>query len=535
MNIQENVLVIGNGFDLYHFLPTRYVDFLRVVKRLIELENSGMLLRCQYIKYLWGPDSPIYQNDEYIQKCYEIHSRKMQSVELNRDRIKDLVEISKSNIWINYFQLCLEKDMGWIDFEKEIGKVLIAVQKLFLLDGQIKDLINGIVFEQISSLDLSTIDILEHLPFVDNTNGTVRLKKEYCKKNIGDEYYIAINKELIFEQLEEGLEKLAKAICIYLKEFVQKIAIDKRSDNSVFYNINKVLNFNYTDTYSKLYNENTEIKFIHGCINNEEKGIVLGINNDSKDELEEMDAGLIRFKKYYQRAIKDTFYSVDDFLDNKDVQYKVSIVGHSIDITDKDILVGLMNHPTTKIKIYYHDKKAHSQQIVNLISLVGKSEFDELRNQKKVEFCELREFKEINMNFNEEEIGEEESYEHKIKRNYRFLKDSDDITNILLIGSEIVHVGVREDGVGIMEVKLADHFLDLQEYYNHSGLYGGIVKLVSLFNDNRYCGAGVSIEYIKPHDEPSEITSEIGALFETQCEGIGMCVSEIKLVEGAIC
>lgn len=54
MRKQENVLVIGNGFDLYHFLPTRYVDFLRTVNRLLELEADWKMMSCQYIKYLWG-------------------------------------------------------------------------------------------------------------------------------------------------------------------------------------------------------------------------------------------------------------------------------------------------------------------------------------------------------------------------------------------------------------------------------------------------------------------------------------------------
>ncbi len=28
----KDVLIIGNGFDLYHKLPTRYIDFLFLVK-----------------------------------------------------------------------------------------------------------------------------------------------------------------------------------------------------------------------------------------------------------------------------------------------------------------------------------------------------------------------------------------------------------------------------------------------------------------------------------------------------------------------
>lgn len=533
---EEKVLVIGNGFDLYHYLPTRYIDFIRTVNRLIELENRSNLENCRYIRYLWGPDSPLYQQDVFIQKCYKNHTDKMRSVELKKEKLQELVDIAKKNTWIKYFQACLDKNVGWIDFEKEIGNVLLAVQELLSLDNRVQDLILGILISTNSSIDLKTFDILEHMPFVEETENTLVLKKEYCKKSIGNEYYVSINKEMILEQLEDDLEKLARALCIYLKEFVQKIAIDKAADNTVFYGVDKIINFNYTDTYRRLYGAKVDVKFIHGSIDNEENGIVLGINNDSKDELEEMDSSLIKFKKYYQRAIKDTFYSVEDFLNDENVEYKVSIVGHSIDITDRDILVGLMNHPRTKITIYYHDEKTHGQQVVNLISLVGKNRFDELRNQKKVMFSKLKEFKEASYELLTEECEDyencEEPFEYKIRHQYRILEEQYSESNTLLIGSEMVHVSVRDEQIGVTEIKLVDCFLELQEYFNHSGLYKGVVKLVSLFHDNRYGSAGAYIEYIKSLDESDELISKIIALFDTECDGIFISVVDVKVVEG---
>ena len=35
------VLLLGNGFDLFHHFPTRYIDFLSVVNFLIENYNSN--------------------------------------------------------------------------------------------------------------------------------------------------------------------------------------------------------------------------------------------------------------------------------------------------------------------------------------------------------------------------------------------------------------------------------------------------------------------------------------------------------------
>lgn len=160
MHKEEKILVIGNGFDLYHYLPTRYIDFLNIINRLLELDSNKKLSSCKYIKYLLGPESPIYKNDEYIQKCYEVHTEKMQSVELNQSKMQELVELSKNNVWIKYFQVCLEKNIRWIDFEKEIANVLTAVKKLFSVEKMTLYLGSSVEYGQITELDLNTIDIL---------------------------------------------------------------------------------------------------------------------------------------------------------------------------------------------------------------------------------------------------------------------------------------------------------------------------------------------------------------------------------------
>lgn len=41
--IGMNVLVIGNGFDLAHGLPTRYMDFLEFIEKYEEYYNNSFL------------------------------------------------------------------------------------------------------------------------------------------------------------------------------------------------------------------------------------------------------------------------------------------------------------------------------------------------------------------------------------------------------------------------------------------------------------------------------------------------------------
>lgn len=37
----KNILLVGNGFDLYYKLPTKYADFLHVVKFLLKNRNNS--------------------------------------------------------------------------------------------------------------------------------------------------------------------------------------------------------------------------------------------------------------------------------------------------------------------------------------------------------------------------------------------------------------------------------------------------------------------------------------------------------------
>lgn len=83
-----NIIVLGNGFDLVHGLPTRYTDFLKYCR---DYDSENM---------------PI-SNDQAI--------------------ANEFSESIKDNIWLSYFLKItpnLDEDKTWIDFETEILKVI---------------------------------------------------------------------------------------------------------------------------------------------------------------------------------------------------------------------------------------------------------------------------------------------------------------------------------------------------------------------------------------------------------------------------
>lgn len=55
-------------------------------------------------------------------------------------------------------------------------------------------------------------------------------------------------------------------------------------------------------------------------------------------------------------------------------KHHVYIFGHSLDVTDKDILSDLILNDNVQTTIFYHDKDAMGQQIANLVKVIGQDE-----------------------------------------------------------------------------------------------------------------------------------------------------------------
>lgn len=528
---EHNILVIGNGFDLYHCLPTRYIDFINVINRLLVLENEQKLQSCVYVNYILGNNSPLYK-DEYIKKCYQIHSNRMRNVELSTERIQRMVNIAHNNVWIKYFLKMCSRDIGWIDFEKEMAQVIDAITNYFdcISANESSYLQNGIDINK-NVLSRSDIDILMNIPFFQELEEHLKIKDEYYIKALGSEKVLKIDEAKIINILEQDLENLAEALCIYLEQFVQSIAIDKKSDNSLFYRIDEVINFNYTDTYSRLYSRDTNIFYVHGNMNEIEKGIVLGVNADKRDQSSSMDLRFVKFKKYYQCIQKSTAFRIKKMMDENNKNH-LHIVGHSLDITDKDILTGLILYPNTFTTVYYHSNNAKNEHIAKLILLFGKDKFEELVNEEKIEFHKLKEFKVSDLPelFDEEyELYEEECFEYYMNHSCRIIEQGV-FNGTILCGNELVRIGVREEGgLGYAEKEIVDYFLSRLEYFNHSGKYKGVVVIEEIINDNRYGSVSAEIKYLLPKGSEQDITEEqLRKLLDTEFKFNPMVVSEVK-------
>ena len=112
-----NILILGNGFDLAHGLPTTYKDFLDFTDVFEDFtkKNSinyyppkGKEMFLPYLTTLVNKNMPIYN---------------------------ELRVLIQDNVWLKHFNAVYEsrkrdgKD-GWIDFESEISKVIQALDRV---------------------------------------------------------------------------------------------------------------------------------------------------------------------------------------------------------------------------------------------------------------------------------------------------------------------------------------------------------------------------------------------------------------------
>lgn len=377
-----NILVLGNGFDLAHGLSTKYGDFLEWViaeynlyHNMLNQEESLSLL-----KQKMEVNIPSNMNNSIIKvdKC---------------ENQEEIWECISDNVWINYFlNNPMYQKENWIDFENEISSLVQSIDNS-LNENNFYDFI--LTLENKYFRENFTNDIPEYTMAI-----SVEEQKKYKKEEI--------TYKKLRDKLSIDLNRLIRALEIYLCNFIEKNNIEIYSPDIENIEINRVLSFNYTDTFKKIYGfkKDIEYDYIHGkadIINTiEDSNIVLGINEYLLDDVKNQKTEFIAFKKFYQRIHKETGceymnwideiredwenarpdsrkeikrrISQEDFENTNEKIHKLFIFGHSLDITDKDILMNLILNENIQTTIYYYNKEEYGKQIANLVKVLNQEE-----------------------------------------------------------------------------------------------------------------------------------------------------------------
>lgn len=360
-----NILIIGNGFDLAHNLPTKYEHFLKYVDAFKRFKD---ICKQESVRADWENANEEDQN-------FIVHFSNL--YEKNTQIYEEIEALISNNVWIDYFWRVYKsrgtagKD-GWIDFESEISWIIQTLDKarLTILEG----INQGNKCGKMTQQQINVLFPVFGRPVIS------------CDSIEFDEHAIGYRKD----QFLRDLNRLTRCLEVYLKNYVEGIPPEVKLPDIDKLNIHCVLSFNYTHTYERFYDTDKSKKikydYIHGEVKTDSNidncNLILGIDEYLEGYAKDRDNEFIQFKKFYQRIYKKTGCKYVDWVNfveqfpsgygrSGDVVHNVYIIGHSLDITDKDILSSLINMKNTKTTIFYHSQAALGSQISNLVKVLG--------------------------------------------------------------------------------------------------------------------------------------------------------------------
>lgn len=347
------ILVIGNGFDLYHKLPTRYSDFLTLMKYWDEFYESYQDKRNDSFDMSSFSKTPITPR---IDKQYLKGLGKFRHLFESKHILQLNEFVNSENAWLKYFIDCSYNKGQWIDFERDMEIAITDIKEDF------KDEHRG---------ELYPLDFIKNF----SEYGTI-------------EYHSEAIQPIVLRNLKSELDDFIYAMRLYFLEFIDKAEVNIYSKMIAKIPFDAIISFNYTHTFEKIYSVHKDIPVhnIHG--DTIQNNMVLGIKDENN-----IDNRFVYFKKYFQRIQKRTGLRYKQWVNDDGAigtANQIYVIGHSVDNTDGDFFREIINsRRTSQVTFFYHNQQAYEQQVINLIEVLTKDKFLKHYYDKKIIFTEL--------------------------------------------------------------------------------------------------------------------------------------------------
>ena len=342
--IKMNILIVGNGFDLSHYLPTKYDHFMVAMEA---IENWDVSKGDMSFDNLF---SALYEKEDYF-FGYTKAMYKTDELKISVDQIKELQEKLKDNVWYQYFSDHVREVKTWIDFETKIEDALIIIGHFFNEIENYQLIENNLSWSFLHklksakegfNLSQKKIRILELLGLIevsyssyDHENDTVKENLSYTEEwddcqidFLGSliKEYRGYN-EFLFSEAGKGLYKNLKNLSWLFNYYLNLVGFSQNSEfNSLFsQDFDKVYSFNYTSTFKNIYGSNANFYYLHGQANESDSTVVLGVSDLDVELLKKYN--FWGFTKYHQKLLLNTDYNfLEEFLlESKDIQLEVDL------------------------------------------------------------------------------------------------------------------------------------------------------------------------------------------------------------------
>ncbi len=405
----NKLILIGNGFDLAHGLPTSYNDFINDF-----WNNFHLNYKDSSIKKL-----------VYIKEGYE-DLLNFSKIPKNFDDFwNNIVDYSKNFIYrIEEENLILRKDkFGYIifEFKNEFFKRLnkkISFQKWVDIENEYYRSLKEIV--KINYTHLSS-----DVNFNSKKSRVFKLNSEFdtIKKLLEDYLVNKVDNKYIFNSIDnredwskvfeilkpislsmkesylsEKLKNLSKEFSFYDDKYeisnYKKTFLDTENANLKYFK-SLLVSFNYTQTTSHYkYFINREIgnqvcfeNYIHGVLRLKSNKINFGFGDEIDKDYEEIenigDNEYLKNFKSFQYLDNQKYNELLEYIDSE--KFQVYILGHSCGLSDRVLLNTIFEHENCRsIKIYYYQKKDGIDNYTDIVQSVSRHFKDKALMRRKL-------------------------------------------------------------------------------------------------------------------------------------------------------
>jgi hypothetical protein len=364
----NRLVIIGNGFDLAHGLPTSYGhfidDFWKNFKDKCKSEEYKKLISTHdlYDGYYNGY-APIENfNDLKLNlKNYSKengHNYDFHNFICSRD--KDIIFGFRSD----FFKLINKKNSeNWVDIEneyyRELKKIVNSTSLLIEEKKQYAVILNQ-EFEEVKNL-----------------------LERYLREKIEEQYDFTLRQnnpvnDILLPELsdpfdeKEYLKEFQQSDQLYVKDFLNK-------SKEKYDLITHFLSFNYTkivDEYFSRFAFQKQKNYIHGKLNDSINTVNFGFGDEMDDDykmIENIDDNeYLRNFKSFQYLQNSNYKNLLDFVDS-DRKFQVYIMGHSCGLSDRTMLNTIFEHPNCiSIKVFYHQRKDGTDNYTEIIQNISR-------------------------------------------------------------------------------------------------------------------------------------------------------------------
>lgn len=382
----NRIILIGNGFDLAHGLPTRYEDFINWYweKRVNSFTGNLTPISEDCL-------CSIRMTSNNPNRCWNVFAFTIPRY-INKPSGKEVIDSIASDSESFEFSLspffkniCTSiETKGWVDIEKEYYDLLrysiISPDNCHYTISEInKQLhyIQELLAQYLSSIKIDNItcnvEIRRHI------YGNIR-KNDISISQLQVYYdYVdyLIQQDNVYQQLlcRYGFEDsvsyfMTEDIKRLRKQFSDSSEIEEIYLNGLIIPENiMLLNFNYTEVADKYgYLKDAPTNHIHGDLNNPDS-IIFGygdeLDEDYKDFLKQSDNECLKNIKSIKYLESGNYRNLLQFIES--APYQVYIMGHSCGNSDRTLLNTLFEHKNcVSIKPYYYQKDDGSDNYLEI-------------------------------------------------------------------------------------------------------------------------------------------------------------------------